>query len=121
MRVNLIFIGLLLLMESCGPACRARGGRYIYVHFGTKRICDMPAKDAEKPCTDGSECEHDCVCPDEILEECWNLCMKDHVFQPDCPLPEEPAQGTCASFFFRGGLLCTIEEGRVAVDYVLVD
>lgn len=31
------------------------------------------------------------------------------------------AEGTCARFFFEGGLLCTIENGRVAVDFVLVD
>lgn len=121
MRMGLFLITLLVTMPSCGPACRARGGRYIRVHFGTKQICDMPAKDAGRSCRDSGECENECLCRDETYEMTHDLCTKDTGFKPDCLVPDIEEEGTCAKFFFRGGLLCTIENGRVAVDYILVD
>ena len=64
--------GLILFAAACSTAgaqgtraeCEAAGGKWGRFGLRQQELCDMPAPDAGKACTDSKDCASACVAPD---------------------------------------------------------
>ena len=64
--------GLILFVAACSTAgaqgtraeCEAAGGKWGRFGLRQRELCDMPAPDAGKPCTDSKDCASACIAPD---------------------------------------------------------
>jgi hypothetical protein len=64
--------GLILLAAGCSVAaaqntraeCEAAGGKWGRFGIRPRELCDLPAPDAGKACTDSKECASACIAPD---------------------------------------------------------
>ncbi len=64
--------GLILLAAGCSAAaaqgtraeCEAAGGKWGRFGLRQRELCDMPAPDAGKACTDSKDCASACIAPD---------------------------------------------------------
>lgn len=112
----LMLVGLALLKNMPSPApsefppysiqraqdietqaeCEAEGGTWKQWGLIMESSCNIPTSDAQKPCTDGSQCESG-VC---LAGESGN--------------PERQVQGTCYGWQrLLGGCFTFIEEGKI--------
>jgi hypothetical protein len=65
-------IGLMLLTAPCSVAaaqstraeCEAAGGTWGRFGLRQRELCDLPAPDAGKACTDSKDCASACIAPD---------------------------------------------------------
>jgi hypothetical protein len=64
--------GLILFVAACSTAgaqstraeCEAAGGKWGRFGLRQQELCDLPAPDAGKACTDSKDCASACVAPD---------------------------------------------------------
>ena len=64
--------GLILFAAACSTAgaqgtraeCEAAGGKWGRFGLRQRELCDLPAPDAGKACTDSKDCASACVAPD---------------------------------------------------------
>jgi hypothetical protein len=64
--------GLILFAAACSTAgaqgtraeCEAAGGKWGRFGLRQRELCDLPAPDAGKVCTDSKDCASACVAPD---------------------------------------------------------
>lgn len=64
--------GLILLAAGCSVAaaqstraeCEAAGGKWGRFGLRQQELCDLPAPDAGKACTDSKDCASACIAPD---------------------------------------------------------
>ncbi len=80
--------------------CEELGGRLVGCNTVAGVICSVPTTDAGKPCSSSSDCEEECVAPE------------------NCPEGQATTEGKCAT---RTNLACdsvqTVEEGLCAGTY----
>jgi hypothetical protein len=66
---------LILLVAACSAApaqstraeCEAAGGKWGRFGLRQQELCDLPAPDAGKACTDSKDCASACIAPDAAL------------------------------------------------------
>ena len=66
---------LILLVAACSAApaqstraeCEAAGGKWGRFGLRQRELCDLPAPDAGKACTDSKDCASACIAPDAAL------------------------------------------------------
>jgi hypothetical protein len=64
--------GVILFAAACSTAgaqgtraeCEAAGGKWGRFGLRQRELCDLPAPDAGKPCTDSKDCASACIAPD---------------------------------------------------------
>jgi hypothetical protein len=70
--VRAAMAGLILLAAGCSVAaaqntraeCEAAGGKWGRFGLRQQELCDLPAPDAGKACTDSKDCASACIAPD---------------------------------------------------------
>jgi hypothetical protein len=97
---------LALVLAACAPvaappasplaACEAQGGRLMRVGRLQSEQCVLPYGDAGKACTDGDQCEGQCIGRETAMS------------------PGQNAVGACQAEHPMFGCFATIEDGRVA-------
>lgn len=78
--------------------CVQKGGVWSRWGLSPKEYCQIPSKDAGKPCTDGSQCS-------------YNLCLSR----------EETRPGVCAKFSGEFGCYYTWRNGKKDQGFLCVD
>lgn len=81
---------------SDSRACEARGGRMQRVGMAQAWACVTPYSDAGKRCTDGDQCQGDCILTDDKAPGA----------------ADQPVTGQCQADDNRFGCTFTVEDGR---------
>ena len=71
-RLARLVVGGLVLLAAAGSApaqttreaCEAAGGKWGRFGLRQRELCDLPAPDAGKPCTDMKDCASACIAPE---------------------------------------------------------